>query len=509
VSQSTHATAAETHAALITTLTIIAAIGGLLFGYDTAVISGAVAAIDHKFVTPLGLAETAASTLSGWTISCALFGCIIGGSVAGAVAGWLGRRGGLMVAAALFFVSSLGSAWPESAIGAIGSVLTPVINLVAWIVNHVFGAELPHYSFGDVLTNFTGHRIMGGIGIGMASMLSPLYIAEIAPPSKRGALITFQQIAIVGGMSLVYFVNLGIASQGNDAWILETGWRYMLASCAIPAGLFLALLFFVPETPRGLMLKGKSEKAHTVLKKLASEAEAKVVLAEIDASLKETSGKLLSYGGLVIFVGIMLSLFQQFVGINAVLYYAPLMFSNLGSGTDTALLQTAIVGVANVAFTLVATFTVDKWGRKPLLILGALIMAVSMTALGFAFYGNASGTVALVWALVYIAGFALSWGPVVWVMLAEIFPNNIKNKAMAIAVAAQWIANLFVSWTFKILIGNSVLNAMFNHGLPYWIYGFCSVLAAVFVWKFVPETKGRTLEAMHDLWHKAPAKSAA
>jgi MFS transporter, SP family, xylose:H+ symportor len=496
------------HKGLITTLTIIAAIGGLLFGYDTAVISGAVSAIDHQFVTPLGLAETAASTLSGWTVSCALFGCIIGGSIAGIVAGWLGRRGGLMVAGALFFVSSLGSAWPESSLGHIGSILTPVINLVAWLVNHIFGAELPHYSFGDVLTNFTGHRIMGGIGIGMASMLSPLYIAEIAPPSKRGALITFQQIAIVGGMSLVYFVNLYIASQGDDQWILNTGWRYMLASCSIPAGLFLLLLFFVPETPRGLMLKGKTEKAHAVLKRLATDEEAKIVLGEIDASLKETSGKLLAYGGLVIFVGIMLSLFQQFVGINAVLYYAPLMFSNVGSGTDTALLQTAIVGVANVAFTLVATFTVDKWGRKPLLILGALMMAVSMMALGFAFYTNAGGTTALVFALVYIAGFALSWGPVVWVMLAEIFPNSIKNRAMAIAVAAQWIANLFVSWTFKILIGSSVLNAMFNHGLPYWIYGFCSLLAAAFVWKFVPETKGRTLEAMHDLWHVSPKKAA-
>ncbi|HEY3729872.1 MAG TPA: MFS transporter, partial [Steroidobacteraceae bacterium] len=215
------------------------------------------------------------------------------------------------------------------------------------------------------------------------------------------------------------------------------------------------------------------------------------------------------FGTLVIVAGIMLSVFQQFVGINAVLYYAPLMFQNLGASTDSALWQTVIVGLANVIFTVIAILTVDGLGRKPLLIIGGLVMGVAMLTLGFQFQANAVGTGPLIAAIAYIAGFALSWGPVTWVMLSEMFPNAIKNRAMAIAVAAQWIANLFVSWTFKILIGNSALNAMFNHGLPYWIYGVMSFLAAAFVYFFVPETKQRTLEEIQNLWLRRSAAAGA
>jgi len=510
VSQSTTPAPAATHTGLLITLTIIAALGGLLFGYDTAVISGATDSIKQNFVAPLGLHESARISLEGWTISCALFGCFIGGGIGGLVAHWLGRRGGLMVAGALFFLSSLGSAWPEASIGHLGSLLTPLINVFVWVFN-LFGAELPHYGFGEVLTNFTGHRIFGGIGIGLASMLAPMYIAEIAPPSRRGSLVTYQQIAIVSGISLVYFVNAGIATLGDESWLHDKGWRYMLASCAIPAGLFVLLLMFVPETPRGLMLKGKNAKANEVLNKLATPEEAKVVLAEIDASLKETSGKLLSYGGSVIIIGILLSAFQQLVGINAVLYYGKQMFTNMGFVGNAAFAQTVIIGIVLVVFTLVATATVDKWGRKPLLILGSLVMTVSMTALGFLFYayGTSVGAPAVVAVCIYIAGFSLSWGPVVWVLLAEMFPNSIRNKAMAIAVAAQWLMNLIVSWTFNIMDSHSGLTASFNHGFAYWVYGGFSLLSALFVWKFVPETKGKTLEAMHDLWHKGQAKSAA
>jgi SP family xylose:H+ symportor-like MFS transporter len=462
--------------ALVHGLTLIAALGGLLFGYDTAVISGAVGAIDANFITPRGLSETAAGSLSGWTISCALLGCVIGASIAGPLSQRIGRRGGLLVAAVLFLVSAIGSAYPEIGFGPIGG-MGP-----------------------SALTPFIFYRILGGIGVGTASMLSPLYIAEIAPPSQRGRLVTYQQIAIVGGMVIVYFVNWAIAEQGDDTWVLQTGWRYMLLSGAIPAALFLLLLLAVPETPRWLVMKGHKEKAHSVLLRLSNEQDARTVLNEIEASLSHTSGRLFAFGGLVLFVGIMLSVFQQFVGINAVLYYAPLMFKNMGAATDSALLQTIIVGVANVAFTIVALVTVDRWGRKPLLVLGALVMAASMIALGFLFSTGNVGTAALVAVVAYIAGFALSWGPVVWVLLSEIFPNAIKGKAMAIAVAMQWIANLFVSWSFKVLDGNSVLNGLFNHGFAYWIYGGMSVLAALFVLRYVPETKGRTLESIQDLW---------
>lgn len=504
---STPGSAGSTHTGLLFTLTIIAALGGLLFGYDTAVISGATDSIKQNFVAPLNLTEGARLSLEGFTIAGALWGCLIGGAIGGVVAHFLGRRGGLIVAGVLFFASSLGSAWPESTIGHLGSLLTPLINLLLWPFN-LAGVEVPYVGFGDPIANFIGHRLFGGMGIGLASMLAPMYIAEIAPPSKRGSLVTYQQIAIVSGITISYFVNYFIKKFGGDGdpnWVHVDGWRYMLACCAIPAGLFVLLLFFVPETPRGLMLKGKTQKAHEVLNKLSNETEAKIVLAEIDASLKETAGKLMSYGGLVIIVGILLSAFQQLVGINAVLYYGPQMFENMGFKGDASFAQTVIMGIVMVVFTLIATVTVDKWGRKPLLILGALIMAVTMIALGFMFYAGSMGLAALIVVCIYIAGFSLSWGPVVWVMLAEIFPNSIRDKAMAIAVAAQWFMNWVVSVTFNIMDGSTALNTAFNHGFAYWLYGGFSVLAALFVWKFVPESKGVTLEAMQKLWKKEPA----
>jgi SP family xylose:H+ symportor-like MFS transporter len=289
--------------------------------------------------------------------------------------------------------------------------------------------------------------------------------------------------------------------------VLSTGWRFMLASGVLPALLFLVCLIFVPDTPRWLVMRGRDADAMKILRRLADEAEAQATLAEIKDSLVVRTEKLFAFGGLVIAVGVLLSIFQQLVGINAVLYYAPLMFSNLGASTDTALLQTIVVGAANVIFTFVALATVDRWGRKPLLITGAVIMAVSMTVLGFLFNAHAVGLWALVAVVVYMAGFSLSWGPVVWVMLAEIFPNSIKGKAMAIAVAVQWIANLAVSWSFKVMDGSSALNALFNHGFAYWLYGGMSVLAALFVVRFVPETKGRTLESIQALWRRGEAVS--
>jgi SP family xylose:H+ symportor-like MFS transporter len=470
---------------LVIGLTFVATLGGLLFGYDTAVISGAVGSIDAYFIDPLGLSETARSSLSGWTISSALLGCIIGAMVAGWISTALGRKGGLVVAGLMFLVGSIGSAWPEFGFGTIGQM----------------GPE--------ALRPFIVYRILGGIGVGIASMLSPLYIAEISPSAIRGRLVSFNQLAIVGGILLVYIVNAFVQSQGDDAWLKATGWRYMLASEAIPSGILLFLLMFVPDTPRWLVLRGRSAEALTQLRRLMNESEARGILAEIEKSLVVKSAKMLSFGLPVIVIGIMISVFQQFVGINAVLYYAPLMFQNMGASTHTALLQTAIVGGANVIFTVVAIVSVDKWGRKPLLVTGAVIMAVAMIVLGCLFNAKAVGLGALIAVVVYIAGFALSWGPVAWVMLSEMFPNAIKGKAMGLAVAAQWIANLLVSASFKVLDGNSALNAMFNHGFAYWIYGGMSVLAALFVIRYVPETKGRSLEAIQELWGKPAAAAAA
>jgi MFS transporter, SP family, xylose:H+ symportor len=473
-------------------LTFVATLGGLLFGYDTAVISGAVGAIDANFIDPLHLSETARSSLSGWTVSSALFGCILGAAVAGFLSNALGRRGGLIVAGVLFLLSAGGSAYPEFGFGPIGS-MGPA-----------------------ALTPFIVYRILCGIGVGIASMLSPLYIAEIAPPGIRGRLVSFNQLSIVLGMLLVYFVNWAIASQGDDAWIKSTGWRLMLASEAMPALVFLALLLRVPDTPRWYVFKGRQDKALGVLTRLMPVVDARATLTEIQTSLSLTTAerrvRLFAFGSAVIAAGIGLSVFQQLIGINAVLYYGPLMFKNLGAATNSALLQTVVVGIANVVFTVVAIVCVDRVGRKPLLMIGGLVMAAAMFALGSLFYLQTIGLLALAAVVLYIAGFALSWGPVTWVMLSEIYPNAIKSRALAIAVGAQWIANLGVSWSFKIVDGNSTLNALFHHGFAYWVYGAMSVLAAAFVHYALPETKRRSLEQIQILWmrpERLPAVAAA
>ncbi|WOH39539.1 D-xylose transporter XylE [Thalassotalea fonticola] len=464
----------------ITLLTLVAALGGMLFGWDTAVISGTVSSLDAYFIAPLGLDEYESNSLLGTLVSSALIGCVIGGAIAGTLSQRFGRKKMLIVSAFLFFISALGSAFPEIGFYAIGS-------------------EASH----QALPQFIFYRILGGVGVGMASMLSPLYIAEIAPANIRGRLVSYNQMAIVTGIIVVYFVNYLIASQGDDSWIQNVGWRYMFASEMIPAAIFFTLLFTVPESPRWHALKGHNKEAKQTLAKLHGSAEAEIEFNQIQQSFNHhASSKLFSFGMLVVVIGILLSMFQQLIGINAVLYYAPEIFKTMGSGTNAAMLQTIMVGAVNVVFTLVAIFTVDKYGRKPLMIFGALGMGTAMFALGFSFYNGSMGTGVLLAMLVYVACFSLSWGPVCWVLLSEIFPNKIRSMAMSIAVAAQWITNYIVSWSFPLMNNNSYLTEQFNHGFAYWIYGVMSLLAALFVWKLVPETKGKSLEEMENLWQK-------
>ena len=448
----------------IFSITLVATLGGLLFGYDTAVISGAIGSIKEFF----GLTEFAL----GVTVSSALFGCIIGGLISGWCSSRLGRKNSLFVAAVLFFVAAWGTAYPdflffEQGKGTMG-----------------------------VLLAFNFFRILGGIGVGLASAVCPMYIGEIAPAEIRGRLVSFNQFAIIFGMLVVYFVNWGIANGQTDEWIHAIGWRYMFLSLAIPAALFALLLFFVPETPRYLSLIKQDDKAFIVLEKINGKERAAKIMEEIKGTITgAVKSKITSYGLRVLVIGILICVFQQFIGINVALYYAPEIFKEMaGDGsTDTAMMQTVIMGLVNVIFTVVAILTVDKWGRKPLLIVGSIGMAVGMFALsGFA-YAEFLGTSTLVFMIVYTASFMMSWGPICWVLVAEIFPNKIRGQAVAIAVAAQWMANFIISSTFPSLLS-------FNGALPYAIYGTMAVIAAVFVWKMVPETKGKSLEEIEKIW---------
>jgi SP family xylose:H+ symportor-like MFS transporter len=414
-----------------------------------------------------------ADSVKGFVVSSALIGCIIGGALAGFIAKSFGRKMGLIISAITFTVSAIG-AWQPEALNFFGTV--------------------------DVFS-FLIYRIIGGIGIGLASLLSPMYIAEIAPANIRGRLVSWNQFAIVSGMVIIYFVNYLIAKSGNEQWLITEGWRWMFFSGVIPSILFLILLFLIPETPRYLIMKGKEDEAFRIISKISGKESALKTHSEIKETLQERNVPWLTYGFFIIFIGIILSVFQQFVGINVVLYYAGNIFRNMGASIDTSLIQTIIVGAINMLFTIIAIFTVDRFGRKPLMIAGAMIMAISMLLLGFSFFADQTGFIALLFMLIFTAGFAMSWGPVTWVLLSEIFPNSIRG-AMSVPVATLWIANLIISWTFPILNDNVWLTAKFNHGFSYWIYGLMSIFAAVFVFKFIPETKGKSLEEIEKLWKK-------
>ena len=453
----------------VAAITLVATLGGLLFGYDTAVISGAEKSIEAFLIKPLGLS----TFIHGATVSSALIGCIIGGILSGFLSNRLGRKKSLLAAASLFFVSALGSGSPEFLFFTRGE---PTMGL---------------------LLMFNLYRVTGGIGVGLASAVCPMYIGEIAPANIRGRLVSFNQFAIIFGMLVVYFVNWGIANGQTLAWINEIGWRRMFMSEAIPAGLFGLLVLCVPETPRYLAMAHKDEKALDVLSKIMNSRDrAADILKEIKETIVETTkASVFSYGKVVIIIGILLSVFQQFVGINVALYYAPRIFESMGAAKDASMMQTVVMGLVNVIFTVVAIMTVDKWGRKPLLITGSIGMAVGMFAISALAFNEIIGISTLVFIIVYTASFMMSWGPICWVLISEIFPNRIRGQAVAIAVAAQWAANYFISSTYPPMME-------FSGGMTYGFYGLMSVLSAIFVWKMVPETKGKSLEDMDRLWKK-------
>ena len=450
-------------------ITLVATLGGLLFGYDTAVISGAERSIQEYLVNPLGLS----SFVHGATVSSALIGCVIGGVISGILSNRLGRKNTLLVAATLFLISALGSGFPETFFFTRGK---PTLGL---------------------LMMFNFYRVIGGVGVGLASAVSPMYISEISPAHIRGRLVSFNQFAIIFGMLVVYFVNWGIAKGQSIEWINDIGWRYMFLSEAIPALLFGILLLFVPETPRFLALSHQDEKALDVLAKVnGSKEKAVLILNDIKGTIGETvRANIFTYGKTVIVIGVLLSVFQQFVGINVALYYAPRIFESMGAAKDASMMQTVIMGLVNVVFTVVAILTVDKWGRKPLLITGSIGMAIGMFAISILSFNNIIGISTLVFIIIYTASFMMSWGPICWVLISEIFPNKIRGQAVAIAVAAQWASNYLISSTYPAMME-------FSGGMTYGFYGLMAVLSALFVWKMVPETKGKSLEEMELLWEK-------
>ncbi|NOQ92461.1 MAG: sugar porter family MFS transporter [Flavobacteriaceae bacterium] len=467
-------------------ITIAITLGGLLFGYDTGVINGTQFFFSKHFELT--------GFIKGFIVSSALLGALVGAASSGVLSKNIGRKNSLMIAAVLFAISAWGSGLP--------SFMGDSINLMVFF------------------------RILGGLAIGIASMNAPMYIAEIAPAEKRGNLVTFYQLAIVIGFFVVFLATYFIGNNLTEAENIQFGWRHMFWSELIPAGLFLVLLFFVPKSPRWLMTKGREDEALNILTRIHGEDIANKEIVEIRDSIQSESSKnkvsiyVKPLLGIVV-IGTILSALQQFTGLNAVLYYGADIFEQaLGFGKEDILKQQILLATVNLVFTFIAMFTVDKLGRKPLLMIGGFGMLIGFLMMGFTLYlsdysnvnaaglpalSSSEGIISLIGVLIFIASFAMSMGPVVWVILSEIFPNKIRSIAMSIAVAAQWLANYFVSQTFPMVVESDanrlqVDGGVWNNALPYFIFSGFIVVIIIFVWKFIPETKGKTLEEMEILF---------
>ncbi|MCK5272511.1 MAG: sugar porter family MFS transporter [Sedimentisphaerales bacterium] len=442
-------------------VSMVAALGGLLFGYDTAVINGAIGPLEEHF-------NLDPQFQKGWVAASALLGCVLGVALAGVLSDRFGRKKVLVVSAVLFLISAIGTALPKD------------------------------------ITMFVIFRIIGGVGVGAASITSPMYIAEISPARMRGRLVSVNQLAIVAGVLAVYFVNYFIAQQGDAAWNVQYGWRWMFGSELLPAMLLLLLLFVVPESPRWLAKQGQSDTALGILSRIGGAEHAQTELAEIKNAIAQESGSLrqLFQPGMkiVLVIGVVLAVLQQVTGVNVFMYFGTEIFKKMGSSTNAALLQTVAVGSVNLTFTIIAIWTVDRLGRKPLMIIGASGMAISLLAMGGAAFYQKTDMWILFFMLGYIACFALSVGPVTWVILSEIFPTRIRGRAMAVAAVFLWTANFVVTQTFTMMDESQWLTEKFHHGFPFWLYGALSVVLAVFVWRCVPETKGKTLEEIETMW---------
>lgn len=440
----------QINTSFIVLVSVVAALGGLLFGFDTAIISGTIPYIkDYFLLDEFGL---------GWAVGSILIGCAAGAFFAGKIADMYGRRAVLIVCAVLFAASGIG----------------------AGLASHLFV--------------FVFFRIIGGLGVGAAAMVSPMYIAEIAPSSLRGRLVALYQLAIVSGILLAYFSNYLLDGAG------ENNWRYMFASQAIPSLIFFILLLIVPESPRWLVKKNKIAKAFDVIAKVnGREAAGNGILAIQKTFLNENKvalGELFeSRYARVLWIGIAIAVFQQITGVNAILYYAPVIFKETGLDTSSSLLQTIIIGVVNVCSTFIAIGLVDKVGRRKFLLAGSIIMGLSLISIAICFRIKFfDDYIVLISMLLYIASFGCTLGAVTWVYLSEIFPNRIRALAMSAATLALWLADFLVTYTFPIITKHLGTSASMM------IYAVCCIAAFLFIWKKVPETKGKTLEEMESLF---------
>jgi SP family arabinose:H+ symporter-like MFS transporter len=427
-------------------ISIVAALGGLLFGFDTAVISGTI-----NFIQPyFDLSEAQL----GWTVSSLLFGCIAGVFFAGKAGDLYGRKKVLMMAALLFFISAVGSASSH------------------------------------LLIFFVLARIIGGIAVGIASILSPMYIAELAPARYRGTLVSLNQLAVVIGILAAFFSNYLLVETG------ENNWRWMLLVMGAPALLLFFSLFLVSESPRWLVARNRNDEALEVLIKTSGKGFALAELNEIKQTLKNqeesTFRELLSPKiKPLLFIGIILAVFQQITGINTIMYYAPKIFANVGQSNNSALLQTILIGGTNLIFTLVAMVLIDRFGRKLLIIVGSTGMTLMLAGLSLLFFLKAtSGILVLLFILGYIAFFAASLGPALWVVAAELFPNRLRSKGMAIAIVALWTACAIVAIVFPIMLEK------LSGGITFLIFALICLANLLYVIKYVPETKGKTLEEL-------------
>lgn len=448
-------------------ITLVASLGGMLFGYDTGVINGTQFYFTKYFELD--------SVMKGWVVGSALIGCFFGAIFSGPLSRKLGRKNSLIISAILFTLSAWGSGLPE--------FLPQSVSLLVFF------------------------RIIGGLGIGVASMNAPTYIAELAPAEVRGKMVTYYQLAIVIGFFVVFLATYVIGDSGDEAYNLAKGWRLMFWSELIPCLLFLGLLLLVPKSPRWLMMHGKEDDARKVLTSIHGEENADQQIKEIADSLdseEEPKFSILFKKSFlpIVLIGSALSGLQQFTGINAVLYYGADIFEkSLGFGQEDVLKQQILLAGVNLLCTFIAMYSVDRLGRKPLIYLGCLGMTLGFVLLGSTLMTENVGIISLIGILLFIGSFALSMGPVVWVLLSEMFPNKIRTMAMSVAVAVQWAMNYFVSQTFPVVVDSETNQGDFwNGSLPYFIFIGFIILIFILTKKYIPETKGKSLEELEDVW---------